>query len=184
MIGTGRSSGKLGERVVTQSCGRPAPLHCSVHVGITQGRVICVFGESHEAVISARCRRGRVAERYADLSIITSDDPYERRPLQAAHDLLDGFHQPSKAHVLPNRTKAIEWALNQAQPGDVNRDRRLDISDPVGMLRFLFQSREIACEAAMEVNGDEKQDLSDPIYLLRYLFDAGPPPPSLPRDCS
>ena len=62
--------------------------------------------------------RGSVVERYADLGVITSDVPGETEPLRVAHDVLDGYRKPGKAHVMPNRTRAIEWALDRAKPGD------------------------------------------------------------------
>ena len=33
-------------------------------------------------------------------------------------DRAGGFRQPGKAHVIPDRRKAIHWALSEARPGD------------------------------------------------------------------
>jgi hypothetical protein len=49
---------------------------------------------------------------------LTCDDPHDPQPLQAAHDVLDGCDRPAQAHLMPNRAKAICWALSQAQPDD------------------------------------------------------------------
>lgn len=77
----------------------------------------------------------------------------------------------------------VEIGEGQAQPGDVNQDGALDISDPVGMLGSLFQGGNLACEAAAEVNGDDSFDLSDPVYLLGFLFQGGTPPAWNPVSC-
>ena len=52
------------------------------------------------------------------MGVITSNNPGHEAPLQIAHDILDGFENPSRAHIIPDRSKAIQWALEQAQPGD------------------------------------------------------------------
>ena len=37
---------------------------------------------------------------------------------EPTHQVLDGFDNPGEARLIPNRFKAIEWALSQAQPED------------------------------------------------------------------
>ena len=39
-------------------------------------------------------------------------------PLQLAHDILDGYDRPARAHILPDRAEAIRWALGEARAGD------------------------------------------------------------------
>ena len=85
---------------------------------VTSGRLICVLGEGDAASAAVRSQRGRAAERFADIRILTSDDPGNDRPLEAAHDLLDGFRDPAKAEISPNRVRAIRWALDRAAAGD------------------------------------------------------------------
>ena len=72
--------------------------------------------------------------------------------------------------------------------GDFNQDGELDISDPIGLLRYLFiaGAPEPPCEGGdfdeggnlslLDLNGDVSLDLSDAIYALSFLFAAGPPP--------
>ncbi len=85
---------------------------------VTSGRVICLFGAPGGKGKASRPMLGRVCERGSDLPIITSDNPRHEEPLQIAHDLIDGFQRPAKAHVLPGRTAAIHFALSQVRPGD------------------------------------------------------------------
>ncbi len=60
---------------------------------------------------------------------------------------------------------------------DANGDARVDISDAVKILRFLFSSDTTDCAEALDVNDDGRLDISDAIYLLGYLFRDGPMPP-------
>lgn len=85
---------------------------------VTGGRLICVSGAPGGRKKSGRAWLGRVLERSCDLPILTSDHPRYEEPLAIAHDLLDGFQRPAKAHVLPDRKRAIEFALHSARPGD------------------------------------------------------------------
>ena len=85
---------------------------------VTDGRVLCVFGARGGTASEQRAQLGRVVEKSADLGIITSDDPYGEQPLAIAHDILDGYDRPAKAHILPDRARAIELALSRAEPGD------------------------------------------------------------------
>ena len=85
---------------------------------VTTGRVICVYGADADSDPAHRPLLGRVVERVAHLGVITNDNPRGQQPLQIAHDILDGYDRPARAHVLPNRAEAIRWALSQARPGD------------------------------------------------------------------
>jgi lysophospholipase L1-like esterase len=71
--------------------------------------------------------------------------------------------------------------------GDCNQDGVLDISDPICLIGFLFDSTpaELPCGpdtgssanlAVFDTNGDGSIDLSDVIYKLGFLFNGGPPP--------
>ena len=64
--------------------------------------------------------------------------------------------------------------------GDVNGDLRIDISDPVFLLSFLFAGGPnpmcIPITACADANADGRIDIGDPIYMLAYLFGGGPPP--------
>ncbi len=85
---------------------------------VTSGRLICVFGAPGGRNRDMRPLLGQVAERYADLLVITSDNPAMEKPLEIAHDIFDGCRRPGAPHVVPDRAKAIQWALSEAKPGD------------------------------------------------------------------
>jgi hypothetical protein len=66
--------------------------------------------------------------------------------------------------------------------GDANDDARVDISDVVTILGFLFLGEgEIRCEHAADANNDGMLEITDPIYIIQFLFLGGaPPPPPFP----
>lgn len=63
--------------------------------------------------------------------------------------------------------------------GQVNEDEKLDLSDAVALLGFLFLGGSIRdCPDAADANDDGKVDLSDAIGILTFLFLGGEPLPS------
>jgi hypothetical protein len=59
--------------------------------------------------------------------------------------------------------------------GDANDDGKVDISDAVWTLGWLFLGGSATgCVAAGNANGDSVVDISDPIYMLTHLFLGGP----------
>ena len=85
---------------------------------VTSGRVLCVFSCGAHSDPAQRPLLGRVVERTAHLGVITDERPGGRQSLQRAHEIIDGYDRPARAHVLPNRVEAIRWTLSQARPGD------------------------------------------------------------------
>lgn len=69
--------------------------------------------------------------------------------------------------------------------GDSNNDSRLDLSDAVSTLGFLFLGgAPLVCSDSADTNDDGKVDLSDAVSGLNYLFLGGTPPPAPgPTDC-
>jgi len=84
---------------------------------------------------------------------------------------------------------SMDPALRGLQiPGDGNQDGRLDISDAIGVLEYLFLGGDLSlpCQGRSpseggnlrlnDSNGDGHLDLADAVYLLIHLFGGGPPP--------
>lgn len=60
---------------------------------------------------------------------------------------------------------------------DVNQDRKIDVSDPIGMLSYLFLGdTALSCEKAADANDDGFVDVSDPVHLLSHIFLGNAPP--------
>ena len=64
--------------------------------------------------------------------------------------------------------------------GDPNRDGRVDVSDGVYVLLFLFQGRvSPGCLESADANNDGAIDVTDGVHLLNFIF-LGETPPAAP----
>jgi UDP-N-acetylmuramoyl-L-alanyl-D-glutamate--2,6-diaminopimelate ligase len=82
---------------------------------LARGRVICVFGAGGDRDRDKRPLMGQVVLELADIALVTSDNPRSEDPAAIAADVVDGLD----LDVELDRRRAIERALEQAQPGDV-----------------------------------------------------------------
>lgn len=85
---------------------------------VTPGRLIVVYGASAIHSTQQRAALGQIAEKFADLSIITENNAEYEDPLQIAHDILDGYSHCSNAYVIPGRERAIAFGISRAEAGD------------------------------------------------------------------
>ncbi len=85
---------------------------------VSRGKVYCVAGAQGDSEPAERALFGRAMERFADVGVITRCNPGNVDQRMIAHDVLDGYDRPANAHLLPDRARAIGWALHQAGPGD------------------------------------------------------------------
>ncbi|MBA7530873.1 UDP-N-acetylmuramoyl-L-alanyl-D-glutamate--2,6-diaminopimelate ligase [subsurface metagenome] len=86
---------------------------------IVPGRIILVFGCGGDRDKGKRPLMGKVAEEYADIFVITSDNPRSEEPLEIINDIKKGLSQPSNAHTYPDRYEAIKYAISQARKDDL-----------------------------------------------------------------
>ena len=84
-----------------------------------KGRLICIFGCGGDRDQSKRPKMAAVAERLADLVIVTDDNPRNESAQNIMRDILAGFSSPQKARVIHDRQTAIESALATATPQDL-----------------------------------------------------------------
>lgn len=84
----------------------------------TSRRLIVVFGCGGNRDPQRRPLMGKAANVYADLSIITMDNPRKEDPEAICRDILSGFSSLEKTVVEMDRKKAIHLALSQAEEGD------------------------------------------------------------------
>ena len=85
----------------------------------TKGRTVVVFGCGGDRDRTKRPVMGEIAARLADFTIVTSDNPRTEEPMAIIHDILEGMKGCSAYAVEPDRVKAIHYAMDHAQPGDV-----------------------------------------------------------------
>ncbi|MBT9176505.1 MAG: UDP-N-acetylmuramoyl-L-alanyl-D-glutamate--2,6-diaminopimelate ligase [Firmicutes bacterium] len=89
--------------------------------GFAKGRIILVFGCGGDRDRGKRPLMGAIAARFADLVVVTSDNPRSEDPLAIVADILAGFAKADEHRIKiePERRKAIALALSLADRGDV-----------------------------------------------------------------
>lgn len=88
---------------------------------LCKARLIVVFGCGGDRDKTKRPRMAKVAEQFADLAIVTSDNPRTENPDDIINDIVAGFTDPAspKIKIEPDRKKAIAIAIESAAPNDV-----------------------------------------------------------------
>jgi UDP-N-acetylmuramoyl-L-alanyl-D-glutamate--2,6-diaminopimelate ligase len=84
-----------------------------------RSRVIVVFGAGGDRDRGKRPAMGAVASRFADVVMLTNDNPRSESPEQIVEEIRAGMSGRAEVVVELDRRKAILAALNSAQPGDV-----------------------------------------------------------------
>jgi UDP-N-acetylmuramoyl-L-alanyl-D-glutamate--2,6-diaminopimelate ligase len=114
---------------------------------LTDGRVLCVFGCGGERDREKRPLMGAVAERLADLALVTSDNPRGEDPGAIIAEVLSGTK--GRVEVEPDRRRAIAAAVAAAQEGDVVviAGKGHEQGQELGGRRLPFDDRDVAREA-------------------------------------
>lgn len=88
--------------------------------GITSRRLITLFGCGGDRDREKRPIMGKVAGKYSDLCVVTSDNPRTEDPMSIIDDIIPGVIESRCPYVvIENRKEAIEYALSNAEPGDI-----------------------------------------------------------------
>ncbi len=83
-------------------------------------RLICLFGSVGERTQLRRRELGEVAAEFADLSILTSDNPGTEDPMQIIDEIATAFGDNRKAYIkIPDRTDAIRCAISMLTKNDI-----------------------------------------------------------------
>ncbi len=112
------------------------------------GRLISVFGCGGDRDRGKRPQMGAISARYADLSIVTSDNPRTENPQRIIEDIESGM-KGARLKSISDRHQAIFEALNEAKTGDIvviagkgHEDYQI-----VGETKHHFSDIEVAQEA-------------------------------------
>jgi len=124
-----------------------------------QRRIITVFGCGGDRDRTKRPLMGKVAAKYADYCIITSDNPRSEDPVQIIKETEAGVVEGGKSRddyaTVTDRRQAIAKAIAMAEPGDVviiagkGHETYQIIKDKV----LPFDDREVAREILRSRNG-------------------------------
>ncbi len=83
-------------------------------------RLICLFGGGGNRDRMRRVDMGRVAAKYADLIVLTMDNPRDEEVEHINQDIIEGInvHQ-GKYETIIDREEAIKYLIDISQPGDI-----------------------------------------------------------------
>ncbi len=124
-------------------------------------------------------RRGARYIVYAHDSLPQCEFPY-RHVSTTSCTRTEEFNEDEAARLDAHLGGPIWTAPPDAfQRGDVNSDGQFDLSDPVGVLLYLFGGAlSSGCLDVFDINDSGDVDLSDAIFGLNFLFFGGPTPPA------
>lgn len=85
-----------------------------------RGRIITVFGCGGNREKEKRPLMGKIAQKYSDLAIITSDNPRYEEPNEIIKDILIGIDKNKENYIVTvDRKDAIKEAIQRAKEGDI-----------------------------------------------------------------
>jgi len=87
--------------------------------GHARGRLVCVFGCGGERDRGKRPQMAAIAERNADIVIVTDDNPRNEDGDAIVAEIMDGFAAPHAVRVERDRAAAIARAVGEAGPDDI-----------------------------------------------------------------
>lgn len=106
--------------VILDYCHTPDSLESTLKTvrGFAKGRIVCLFGCGGNRDNLKRPIMGEIAERLADFTIVTSDNPRFEEPMEIIRQILAGMKKDNHV-VIENRRDAIRFALEHARKDDV-----------------------------------------------------------------
>lgn len=88
--------------------------------GYNPERLICLFGGGGDRPKDRRYDMGKAASKYADLTILTEDNPRYEEIENINNDIIVGLNvHNGKYDIIIDRKEAIEYLLDNAKPGDI-----------------------------------------------------------------
>ena len=111
---------------------------------IKSNRLITVFGCGGDRDSSKRPVMGKIAEKYSDKVIVTSDNPRTEDPVSIIKDITAGM--AIEVDAISDRRAAIYSAIHDAKAGDIIliAGKGHEKTQIIGTEEFLFDDMEVA----------------------------------------
>ncbi|MGL5000367.1 MAG: UDP-N-acetylmuramoyl-L-alanyl-D-glutamate--2,6-diaminopimelate ligase [Cetobacterium sp.] len=115
-------------------------------------KIITVFGCGGDRDKTKRPVMAKVAEKYSNLTIVTSDNPRTENPESIISDILKGF-QKENYIVEIDRKEAIKKAVLKAEKDDIIliAGKGHETYQIIGLTKIHFDDKEVAIEAIKEL---------------------------------
>jgi len=116
-----RLAGDNEATVVLDAGGTPERVAASLHTYRTMksgGRLWCILAADGNLAPEFLAAYGKLMERLADQSVVTSTAGTKTSFLSASHGILDGVEKCGVFRLVADRRRAIEWAISEARPTD------------------------------------------------------------------
>lgn len=112
----------------------------------TVGRLWCIFGCGGDRDTGKRPQMGKVAERLADLVILTDDNPRNELPEKIIENIVAGMQK--RPEVIQPRVEAISYAIRQAGKDDIIlvAGKGHETYQQIGDQRIPFSDRQTVAE--------------------------------------
>jgi len=87
-----------------------------------RGKLIVLFGSAGERDIEKRSEQGEIADEYADVVILSNEDPRGDDPMDILRDIAEGITEKKldeDLFLIPDRKEGMRKALSMAKEGDM-----------------------------------------------------------------
>lgn len=83
-------------------------------------RIVCIFGGGGNRARDRRYDMGEISGKYADLTILTEDNPRFEELESINNDIIIGLNRSNGKYItIDDRQEAIEYAMKNAEDGDI-----------------------------------------------------------------
>jgi UDP-N-acetylmuramoyl-L-alanyl-D-glutamate--2,6-diaminopimelate ligase len=116
---------------------------------VVPGRLVVLFGCGGDRDRTKRPIMGKIAAKYADFVIVTSDNPRTEEPSGIIADIMAGVEGTKTPHaVIEDRREAIAFAIENHWPGDaiILAGKGHETYQIVGKTKYHMDEREIVAE--------------------------------------
>ena len=121
-----------------------------------------VFGCGGNRDKTKRPKMAQIAERFADLVTVTSDNPRDEEPDAIIDEIMKGFEEPENVERLANRRKAIEKAIYNGDPQTMIliAGKGHETYQEIAGERYDFDDRKVARKALGHRKGNDKNEVT------------------------
>ncbi len=123
-------------------------------------KLVIIFGCGGDRDRKKRPEMARIAEKYGNEVVVTSDNPRSEDPLKIIDDIMAGFKKPERVTVIPDRAEAIKKTIDEANQRTMIliAGKGHETYQEIHGERIHFDDREHALEALKQLNGNHETE--------------------------